>query len=331
MGSDPIFVRIRGRLRKRELDMPAELLDGKAVASQIRADLSDRIAAVSDRLGRPPGLTIVLVGDDPASEVYVRNKLKTAEESGMNVSLTRLDGDTPLATVLETVESLNENAAVDGILVQSPLPAKLGDDAEQRVFDTISATKDVDGFSPISAGYLAQNRPGFVPCTPAGVIEMLDRCAIPIEGKRAVVIGRSEIVGKPMALLLLRGNATVTICHSRTKELPSVCREADILVAAIGRAGFVTREFIKPGAVVIDVGINRVTDADEAKRLLASQPKRLALYEKNGSVLVGDVHPEAVAIAGQLTPVPGGVGPLTIAMLMANTVRAAELAANGAA
>jgi methylenetetrahydrofolate dehydrogenase (NADP+)/methenyltetrahydrofolate cyclohydrolase len=314
---------------KEKKTMPAELLDGKAVASQIRADLSDRVASVTERLGRPPGLAIVLVGDDPASEVYVRNKLKTAEESGMHVSLTRLGSDTPLTTVLETVEGLNETAAIDGILVQSPLPASLGDDAEQQVFDTVAATKDVDGFSPVSAGYLAQNRPGFVPCTPAGVIEMLDRCNIPTEGKRAVVIGRSEIVGKPMALLLLGRNATVTICHSRTQDLPGVCREADILVAAIGRAGFVTPEYIKPGAVVIDVGINRVTDPDQARQLLRSQPKRLALFEKNGSVLVGDVHPEVVETAGKLTPVPGGVGPLTIAMLMANTVRAAELAADG--
>ena len=306
--------------------MPAELLDGKAVASQIRQDLTDRITAVREQFGRPPGLSIVLVGDDPASEVYVRNKLKTAEESGMSVSLTRLGSDTPLAEVLATVEKLNADATVDGILVQSPLPAALGDDAEQQVFDAISPAKDVDGFSPISAGFLAQNRPGFVPCTPAGVIEMMDRCGIEIEGKRAVVIGRSEIVGKPMALLLLRRNATVTICHSRTNDLAGVCREADILVAAIGRAGFVTRDFIKPGAVVIDVGINRVTDAEAAKGFLATLPKRLALFEKNGSTLIGDVHPEVAAVAGQLTPVPGGVGPLTIAMLMANTVRAAEMA-----
>ena len=308
--------------------MPAELLDGKAIAAEIRTDLSDRIKAVHTRLGRPPGLAIVLVGSDPASEVYVRNKLKTGQESGMHVSLSRLESDTSLATLLETVEALNNNAEIDGILVQSPLPASLGDDAEQQVFDTISPAKDVDGFSPISAGYLAQNRPGFVPCTPAGVIEMLDRCEIPIKGKHAVVIGRSEIVGKPMALLLLRQHATVTICHSRTQDLPAVCRGADILVAAIGRAGFVTADYIKPGAVVIDVGINRVTDSDEAQQLLASQPKRLALFEKNGSILVGDVHPEAVETAGKLTPVPGGVGPLTIAMLMANTVRAAELVAD---
>jgi methylenetetrahydrofolate dehydrogenase (NADP+)/methenyltetrahydrofolate cyclohydrolase len=309
-------------------NMTAELLDGKAVARQIREDLKERIAAVTARLGRPPGLSIVLVGDDPASEVYVRNKLKTAEESGMSVSLTRLGSDTPLAKVLATVDELNASSKVDGILVQSPLPAALGDDAEQQVFDTIAVGKDVDGFNPVSAGYLAQNRPGFVPCTPAGVIEMLDRCGIATEGKRAVVIGRSEIVGKPMALLLLGRNATVTICHSRTRDLPEVCREADILVAAIGRAGFVTSEFVKPGAVVIDVGINRVTDAEEASRLLANHPKRLASFDKNGSILVGDVHPDVVGTAGHLTPVPGGVGPLTIAMLMANTVHAAELAAD---
>jgi len=307
--------------------MPATLLDGKSVAEQIRNDLSDRIKASHRKLGRPPGLAIVLVGDDPASEVYVRNKLRTAEESGMSVSLTRLPGSTPLAKVIATVEALNHDANVHGILVQSPLPKALGDAAEQQVFDTISPAKDVDGFSPVSAGFLAQNRPGFVPCTPAGVIEMLDRCGIAVEGRRAVVIGRSEIVGKPMALLLLRRNATVTICHSRTRDLPGVCREADILVAAIGRPGFVTRDFVKAGAVVIDVGINRVTDPAAAKRLFANEPRRLALFEKNGSALVGDVHPEVVDVAGQLTPVPGGVGPLTIAMLMANTVRAAELAA----
>ena len=309
--------------------MPAQLLDGKAVAEQIRNDLTDRIAQVRQRLGRPPGLTIVLGGDDPASEVYVRNKLKTAEESGKRVALERLGSDTPLSTVLDTVEKLNADQAVDGILVQSPLPAALGDDAEQKVFDTISAAKDVDGFSPISAGFLAQNRAGFVPCTPAGVIELLERSGIEMQGKRAVVIGRSEIVGKPMALLLLQKNATVTICHSRTVDLPGVTREADILVAAIGRPGFVTPDFIKPGSVVIDVGINRVTDAELAGQLFANQPKRLAVFKKNGSILVGDVHSDAVDVAGQLTPVPGGVGPLTIAMLMANTVHAAELAANG--
>jgi len=305
--------------------MTAKLLDGKAIARQIREDLAPRVENVRAKLGRAPSLVIVLVGDDPASQVYVRNKLKTAEESGMTVALETLSGSSSLADVLAIVERLNADEAVDGILVQSPLPASLGADAEQQVFDTIDPAKDVDGFSPISAGYVSQNRAGFAPCTPAGVIEMLERSGIEIAGRRACVIGRSDIVGKPMAMLLLHRNATVTICHSRTRDLPGVAREADILVAAVGRAGLVTRDFVKPGAVVIDVGMNRVTDAAEAKRIVGGQPDRLAVFEKNGSVLVGDVHPEVADVAGMLTPVPGGVGPLTIAMLMANTVRAAEL------
>jgi methylenetetrahydrofolate dehydrogenase (NADP+)/methenyltetrahydrofolate cyclohydrolase len=302
----------------------ATLLDGKAVAKQIRDELDSRVNNVIERLGRPPALAIVLVGDDPASEVYVRNKLKTAEDAGMGVHLERLASATPLATVLGVVDRLNKDPKFDGILVQSPLPKALGADAEQRVFDTIDPGKDVDGFSPVSAGRLSQNREGFAPCTPAGVIELLVRTKTPIEGKHAVVIGRSDIVGKPMAALLLHKNATVTICHSRTRDLPAMARTADILVAAIGRPAFVTREFVKPGAVVIDVGINSVTSAEEAKRIFASYPDRLQVFNKRGSVLVGDVHPDVVQTAGALTPVPGGVGPLTIAMLMANTVKAAE-------
>jgi methylenetetrahydrofolate dehydrogenase (NADP+)/methenyltetrahydrofolate cyclohydrolase len=242
----------------------------------------------------------------------------------MGVHLERLPSSTSLSVLLGIVEKLNQNARVDGILVQSPLPKALGADAEQRVFDAIDPGKDVDGFSPISAGRVLQNRDGFAPCTPAGVIELLVRTKTPIEGKHAVVIGRSDIVGKPMAALLLHKNATVTICHSRTRDLPAMARTADILVAAIGRPAFVTKDFVKPGAVVIDVGINSVTSADEAKRIFAALPERLELFKKKGSVLVGDVHPEVAAIAGALTPVPGGVGPLTIAMLMANTVKAAE-------
>ncbi len=305
--------------------MSARLLDGKAIGQEIRNELTARVASVRAKLGRPPGLAIVLVGDDPASQVYVRSKLKTAEDSGMAVTLEPLPGSAKLEQVLEIVTKLNADPSFDGILVQSPLPAAMGDDAEQRVFDTIDPGKDVDGFSPISAGYLSQNRAGFAPCTPAGVIEMLDRSGIEIQGKRAVVIGRSDIVGKPMAMLLLHRNATVTICHSRTRDLPAVAREADILVAAIGRAAMVTSEYVKPGAVVVDVGMNRVTDPVEAERIFAALPKRLALFKKNGSILVGDVHPEVAETAGALTPVPGGVGPLTIAMLMANTVKAAEL------
>jgi len=314
----------RPRAKPKDPEVTATILDGKAVAQQIRDELGARVARVKERLGRPPALAILLVGDDPASEVYVRNKLKTAEESGLGVKLERLPSATTLSAVLGVVGRFNKDASFDGILVQSPLPKALGADAEQRVFDTIDPGKDVDGFSPISAGLVLQNREGFAPCTPAGVIELLVRSKIPLEGKHAVVIGRSDIVGKPMAALLLHKNATVTICHSRTRDLPAMARSADILVAAIGRPAFVTPEFVKPGAVVIDVGINSVTRADEAKRIFAGHPERLAVFEKRGSVLVGDVHPDVARTAGALTPVPGGVGPLTIAMLMANTVRAAE-------
>jgi methylenetetrahydrofolate dehydrogenase (NADP+) / methenyltetrahydrofolate cyclohydrolase len=305
----------------------AKILDGKAVAQQIRDELKGRVARVRERLGRPPALSIVLVGDDPASQVYVRNKLKTAEEAGMGIAHERLPATATLAATLEVVRRFNEDRSVDGILVQSPLPKAMGADAEQQVFDAIDPAKDVDGFSPISAGRLVQNREGFAPCTPAGVIELLVRSKIPIEGKHAVVIGRSDIVGKPMASLLLHKNATVTICHSRTRDLPAMAREADILVAAIGRPAFVTRDYVKPGAVVIDVGINSVTSPDDARRIFASYPERFETFERRGSVLVGDVHPDVAETAGALTPVPGGVGPLTIAMLMANTVKAAEMRA----
>ncbi len=305
--------------------MTATLLDGKAVAAAIRADLTDRVSAVKSGLGRPPCLAIVLVGEDPASHVYVNSKLKTARESGMHVRHEVLPETAALDDVLSLVRQFNDDDGVDGILVQSPLPAAMGRDAEQRVFDTIDPGKDVDGFSPLSAGLLSQNRDGFAPCTPAGVIEMLKRLEIDVAGRRAVVIGRSDIVGKPMAMLLLHRNATVTICHSRTDDLPAVCREADLLVAAVGRPAMVTADYVKPGATVVDVGINRVTDDELAREALANFPKRLAAFEKNGSVLIGDVHPDVVEVAGAMTPVPGGVGPLTIAMLMVNTVRAAEL------
>jgi len=229
-----------------------------------------------------------------------------------------------LADVLAVVRRLNRSATHDGILVQSPLPAAMGDAAERTVFDTIDPAKDVDGFSPVNVGYLVQNRAALTACTPAGVIELLDRSGIEIAGRHAVVIGRSDIVGKPMALMLLHRDATVTICHSRTRDLPAVARSADILVAAIGRAGFVTREFVKPGATVIDVGMNRVDDEATARRLFPAGSPRLDQLAKKGSVLVGDVHPEVADIAGALTPVPGGVGPLTIALLMRNTLAAAE-------
>jgi methylenetetrahydrofolate dehydrogenase (NADP+)/methenyltetrahydrofolate cyclohydrolase len=267
----------------------------------------------------------VLVGDDPASHVYVNSKLRTAQESGMSVRHEALPDTASLSQVLDLVRAFNDDDDVDGILVQSPLPKSMGAAAEQQVFDAISPAKDVDGFSPLSAGLVSQNRDGFAPCTPAGVMEMLERLGFDLTGQNAVVVGRSDIVGKPMSMLLLHKNATVTICHSRTKDLPGVCRQADLLVAAVGRPAMVTPDFVKPGATVIDVGINRVTDPDLARRILANWPKRIASFEKNGSVLIGDVHPDVMEIAGAMTPVPGGVGPLTIAMLMVNTVRAAEL------
>jgi methylenetetrahydrofolate dehydrogenase (NADP+)/methenyltetrahydrofolate cyclohydrolase len=302
----------------------ARILDGKAVAQQIRDELTARIARVKERLGRPPALAIVLVGDDPASQVYVRSKLKTAESEGMAVKLEQLPASTSLADALAAVRTFNEDPSFDGILVQSPLPKAMGANAEREIFDAIDPAKDVDGFSPISAGRLVQNRDGFAPCTPAGIIEMLERSSLPVEGQHAVVIGRSDIVGKPMAMLLLHRNATVTMCHSKTRDLPAMAREADLLVVAIGRAAFVTPGFVKPGAIVIDVGMNTVTKLEDARRIFAARPDRLDLFQRRGSVLVGDVHPDVAAKAGALTPVPGGVGPLTIAMLMANTVKAAE-------
>jgi methylenetetrahydrofolate dehydrogenase (NADP+)/methenyltetrahydrofolate cyclohydrolase len=303
----------------------ATILDGKAVAQQIRDELADRVARVKSGLGRPPALAIILVGDDPASQVYVRNKLKTAEDAGMGVKLETISGSAKLADVLAAVRRINADDNFDGILVQSPLPKSMGSDAEQQVFDAIDPGKDVDGFSPISAGRLVQNRDGFAPCTPAGVIELLERSKIQIEGRHAVVIGRSDIVGKPMAALLLHRNATVTICHSKTRDLPAMARQADLLVAAIGRPAFVTPGFVKPGATVIDVGINKITKPEDARRIFANRPDRLATFERRGEALVGDVHPDVADVAGALTPVPGGVGPLTIAMLMANTVKAAEM------
>jgi len=304
--------------------MTARTLDGQALAAKMQEEMKPLVASFTSRHGRPPGLGIVLVGHDPASEVYVRNKVKAGSDAGFRVDLERLPEGASLADVLTLVDRLNRSEAHDGILVQSPLPKALGKGAEQRVFDTIAAEKDVDGFSAESAGLLVQNRPQLVACTPAGIIELLEREKIQIAGRRAVVIGRSDIVGKPMAMLLLHRDATVTICHSKTPNLAEICRQADILVAAVGRPGIVTRDFVKPGAAVVDVGINRVTDAAVASRLYPAGHKRLTLFQSKGSILVGDVHPEVEEVAGALTPVPGGVGPLTITMLMANTLKAAR-------
>ena len=300
-----------------------QLLDGKRVRDEIIGRLSPRIEQLA-RSSRPPGLAVVLVGHNAASEVYVRNKVKAGTESGLRVDLQRLGTSASLSELLVLVHRLNASEEHDGILVQAPLPAAMGRGAAQQVFDAIDPAKDVDGFSPVSVGRLVQGRALLAPCTPSGVIEMLDRIGIAIRGTRAAVIGRSEIVGKPMAMLLLHRDATVTICHSKTPDLPAVAREADILVAAIGRAGFVTREFVKPGATVIDVGINRVTDRHEAESLFGASSPRMGDFERRGSLVVGDVHPNVVEVAGALTPVPGGVGPLTIAMLLKNTMAAAE-------
>ena len=304
--------------------MTARVLDGRALAGRMREEITPCVAEFARRHGRPPGLAIVLVGQNPASEVYVRLKLKAGREAGFRTDLERLPEDATLADVLGLVERLNESAHHDGILVQAPLPKAVGDGAMTRVFDTIATEKDVDGVTPSNVGQLVQGRASFVPCTPLGIIELLTREAVPIAGRRACVIGRSEIVGKPMALLLLQRDATVTICHSKTPDLASVCREADILVAAVGRAGLVTKNFVKPGAAVVDVGMNTVTDAAVAMTLFPEGHPRLVRFRERGTLLVGDVHPEVADVAGALTPVPGGVGPLTIAMLMMNTLRAAH-------
>ena len=304
--------------------MSARRLDGAAVAAQIRAELVPRVAAFALAHGRPPGLGVVLAGRRPESELYVRNKLKAVSAAGCRAELVRVDESASLQNAIEIVGRLNADAEIDAILVQSPLPPGMGEGAERRVFDTLDPAKDVDGFHPANIGRLVQKRPSLVACTPLGCIELLEREGIPMAGRHAVVIGRSDIVGKPMALLLLHRDATVTICHSRTVDLSRIAASADILVAAIGRPGFVTRDFVKPGATVIDVGINVLTDEADVHRLtLQGSAKRRAFADK-GRVLIGDVHPEVAEVAGALTPVPGGVGPLTIAMVLRNTITAAE-------
>jgi methylenetetrahydrofolate dehydrogenase (NADP+)/methenyltetrahydrofolate cyclohydrolase len=302
----------------------ARRLDGNAIAAAIRESVLPAVRDFTAAAGRPPGLGIVLVGEDAASEIYVRNKVRAGTEAGIRVDLERLPATATLDELLALVGRLNRSAEHDGILVQSPLPSAMGRGATQRVFDAIDPAKDVDGFNPVNVGRLVQGRAILAPCTPSGVIEMLERSGVRIAGTRAVVIGRSEIVGKPMAMLLLQRDATVTICHSKTPDLPSVAASADILVAAIGRAGFVTPDFVKRGATVVDVGINRVSDLATARALFGADSPRLADFDKRGSVIVGDVHPAVAAVAGALTPVPGGVGPLTIAMLLKNTVAAAR-------
>lgn len=304
--------------------MTAILLQGREIADEIKREVRDEITRLSEENGIRPGLTAVRVGEDPASSVYVGNKVKTSHELGIASEHVHLDADTTHGELLQIVQKLNARDDVDGILVQLPLPRHID---EAAILEAIDPAKDVDGFHPVNVGRLHQGVRSLVPCTPAGVIEILKRSDIDIAGKHAVVLGRSNIVGKPMAALLLRENATVTICHSRTADLPTITRQADILVAAIGRAGFVRGEHIREGAVVIDVGINSVSDRAFAAELFseADLPKRLAAIENRGATLVGDVNPkEAIEKAAYFTPVPGGVGLLTVAMLMKNTVDAAK-------
>jgi len=301
--------------------LSARILNGNAIREQIYGELAGEIAALA-AAGIRPGLAAVRVGDDPASKLYVTSKIAACEKLGLASFHI-----TPPATIstdelLALVGELNARDDVDGILVQMPLPRHID---SKRILDAVSPEKDVDGFHPVNVGHLVAGRPALVACTPAGVMEILRRSGIAIEGANAVVIGRSDIVGKPMALLLLHANATVTICHSKSRDLPGIARRADILVAAIGRAAMVTPEFVKSGAAVIDVGQIVVKDAAEAQRIFAKFPAKLESFRAKGSVLVGDVHPEVADVAGAITPVPGGVGPLTIAMLMSNTVRAARM------
>ena len=304
--------------------MPARKLDGVATAAAIRAELVPKVEAFTAKAGRAPSLHILLVGDDPGSQVYVRNKERAGRETGLNVVIHRLKASSSADELMSGVRNLNGDDGCDGILVQSPLPHSLGKKVEQMVFDLISPAKDVDCFHPENVGRLAQGRAILGPCTPSGVIELLVREKIPMAGKLAVVLGRSEIVGKPMSLLLLQRDATVTICHSKTKDLARTAREADILVAAIGRPGFVTTDFVKPGAVVIDVGINPLPNRDRVVALFGETSPRVAAFDAKKPVIAGDVHPAVAEVAGALTPVPGGVGPLTIAMLLKNTLTAAE-------
>ncbi len=300
----------------------SKLLKGSVVAAAIREDVAAEVEALAED-GIHPRLDVVLVGEDPASKVYVGSKAKTCDQLGMVSKTHILPAETPQEQLEALIAELNADDEVDGILVQLPLP---GDLDAHRVLEMIDPAKDVDGFHTSNVGLLQQGRPRLVPCTPAGVMEMLRREDIEVKGRRAVVVGRSDIVGKPMAMLLLHAHATVTVCHSRTRDLAAVTREADILIAAVGVLGLIGVDHVRDGAIVIDVGMHRVTDRVTVERLYSGNAKKMAAFEKRGAVLSGDVDFEAVAPkAGRITPVPGGVGPLTIAMLMSNTVRAARL------
>ncbi len=300
------------------------ILDGIAIAAQIKAEIAEQTASARSR-GKVPGLAVILVGDVPASQIYVRSKVKTCGELGIYSELHTPPESTTTEELLNMVTSLNSREEIDGILIQLPLPKHVD---TSRLLEAIAPEKDVDGFHPINAGRLLTGYPAekvLAPCTPAGIMEILQRSGIAVRGRRSVVIGRSNIVGKPLAVMLVNASSTVTVCHSQTTDLAKVTREADILVAAIGHPGFVTPEMVQPGATIIDVGINRVTSAEDVERFFPGDQARHASFAKRGSTLVGDVHPAAFAVSAAYTPVPGGVGALTIAMLMANTVKAARL------
>ncbi|HUO17576.1 MAG TPA: bifunctional 5,10-methylenetetrahydrofolate dehydrogenase/5,10-methenyltetrahydrofolate cyclohydrolase [Verrucomicrobiae bacterium] len=305
--------------------MMARILDGTKIAQEIRSEVAAEVRQMASS-GMRPGLAVVLVGHNSVSEIYVRGKVKACQEVGLHSEKLTPPESATTEELLALIRDLNRREEIDGILVQLPLPPQV--DAK-KVLLAVDPAKDVDGFHPMNVGFLSTQRPGLVPCTPAGVMEILRRTNISVAGQEVVVVGRSDIVGKPAAMLLLNANATVTVCHSKTRDLAGVCRRADILVAAIGRAGMITREFVKPGATVIDVGMNTVTDPAVFQRFFAGNAaayeKRQETFRKKGSVLIGDVHPEVAEVAGALTPVPGGVGPLTIAMLMFNTVKAAKM------
>ena len=296
-------------------------LDGNAIASVIKTEVAADIQKLHAQ-GIRPGLVVVMVGNHPASEIYVRNKVKTSAELGMHSELITPPATVSTEELLALVAQLNAREDVDGILIQTPLPPQVN----KRLLDeAVSPEKDVDGFHPVNVGRLQSGQPSLAPCTPAGIIQMLKRSGIPLSGQHAVVVGRSDIVGKPMAMLLLHENATVTICHSKTRDLAAFCRSADILVAAIGKAGIIRPDMVRRGAVLVDVGMNRITSQEDFDRFFSGNAKREKTFQEKGSVLMGDIDPHAFALASHYTPVPGGVGPLTIAMLMANTVRAARL------
>lgn len=303
-----------------EMTTTPKLLDGIAIAGQIKSEVAIDVQALKTR-GITPGLAVILVGEVPASQIYVRSKVKTCGELGIYSEMLTPPETITTEEMLRLVDELNTREDIDGILIQLPLPKHVD---TKRLLEAVSPDKDVDGFHPVNVGRLQSGQPGLAPCTPAGIMEVLRRSDLPVAGQNAVVIGRSDIVGKPAAMLLLNASATVTVCHSKTRDLAKFTREADLLVAAIGRAGFVTADMVRPGATLIDVGINRITDAAEVEGFFPGDQGRADTFVKRGSVVVGDIHPAAFALSGAYTPVPGGVGALTIAMLMQNTVTAAR-------